>query len=84
MKYATVTIPIILHTVFEKTGVPGKAASNRIGMEERADCVADANSDQFLVSVNLILITSGEGFGNGDTLQESNHSHDDEALTNIL
>jgi len=53
-------------------------------VEEAGESIGDTQSDQLLVIINLIFVSTSEGFGDGNALQHTNHSHDDKAFSEIL
>ena len=72
------------NSVSEKMRLPGKATSDWIGMEERADSITNAYSYELLVWINLIFISSSKCLCYSDALQQPNQSDYNESFSDIL
>ena len=58
------------------TAVPREAASDGVAAEQAGGYIGRAQSDEFTVGLDLVVVTTGIDLGHGDGLHEPNQSDD--------
>lgn len=64
-------------------GSTREGSSSSVGTEARTDEVRDANSDELLVGVDLVVVESPKGLCDGDVLEQQNDDRDREVTTEV-